>query len=182
MIVLLAMRKLGVTKDNLAQPFRAEGANQWFHTSAEDTVLGTDGDIWWVELESGMDPPQDGALEDITAGVQKAALPETSAAKLQRLREAKEVVESDSDLNDIFMLVRSDTPLLTRKFFLKSLPKARALVITQEQLWQIEGCVDNDPESANNRFTYVTATGKKRTVEGDYLDEPLVIFLEELGD
>ena len=54
LMLLLAMRSLGVTKDNLAQPFRVEGANQWFHTSAEDTVLGTDGDIWWVELESGM--------------------------------------------------------------------------------------------------------------------------------
>lgn len=52
---------------------------------------------------------------------------------------------------------------LTWSYFLEHFPKA------QEQLWRIEAPVDRDPNSCNNRFTYITAAGQKRSAEGDYL-------------
>jgi hypothetical protein len=123
--------------------------------------------------------PTDDPIQAITEGVSMVV---SKAEKLAQLREAREVVEDDSDLTDIFMFVRGDIPL-TKKALLESFPNAKALVITQEQLWQIEDCVDNDPESAGNRFVYINTSGKKRTVKGDYLEEePLVIFIEELGE
>lgn len=106
---------------------------------------------------------------------------ETRTEKLARLHEAGEVIEKDSDLNDIFMFVRSNK-VLTREHFSERFPKAQALVITQEQLWTIEALVDRDLSCCNNRFTYLTASGQKRSIEGDYLDEPFVLFLEDLGD
>jgi|GEM_PF-4050011 len=101
----------------------------------------------------------------------KEALPQE---RLARLREANEVVESDSDLNDIFMFVRSDMPI-TRAAFLKHFPKAQALVITQEQLWKIEAGSDG------NFFSYVAADGRKKYVNADDMEAPLVLFIEDLG-
>jgi len=105
----------------------------------------------------------------------------TKAERLARLREAREVVEDDSDMNDIFMFVRSNNPL-TKALFLKSFPKAKALVITQEQLWSIEAGVDRDETSKNNKFSYISSSGEKKWVVADYMDEGLGLFLEDLGD
>lgn len=128
-----------------------------------------------VEAPAATDDP----IRAITEAVSRVV---SKAEKLAQLREAHEVIEDDSDLNDIFTLVRGDIPL-TRKAFLKSFPNAKALVITQEQLWKIEDYVDHDPESVGNRFVYINASGEKRTIKGDYLEEgPLVIFVEELGE
>jgi len=176
LIVGYAMEQLSVDPKKSG---RRIGGSTYLATNQPNTFVGTDGEAWWIEII----PAEEGSKEDVVpaeiqrnvtgdlARVGDVGLPK--AERLARLREAKEVVEDDSDLNDIFMYARSDMPL-SRKNFIKDFPKARALVITQEQLWKIE--------ADGSYFSYITADGVRKYLNAEEMDEPLVLFLEDFGD
>jgi hypothetical protein len=105
----------------------------------------------------------------------------TLKQRLQVLRESHEVVEVDSEMNDIFMLVRSGV-VLNRANFLSTFPNKRAIVITQEQLLAVEDCVHAQAGSEDNYFVYIKADGKKTGIQAEEMDDPLVLFIEDLGD
>ncbi len=174
-IVSCAQKELGVHADMI--PEHDGNGDVYYKTNQPNTFLGTDGTDWWIEII----PAEE--IEKIIVHIKSIAIGDSvnvadkglsQTERLAKLREAKEVVEDDSDLNDIFMYVRSDMSL-TQTEFLKSFPKAKALVITPEQLGQIEAVADG------NYFSYVTSSGKKKYVNSEEMEEPLVLFLEDLG-
>jgi len=113
------------------------------------------------------------SLEETVHSTRAVTVETTRDARLARLRESHEVVEDDSDMIDIFMYARSDMPV-TRKDFQKDFPKAQALVLTQEQMEKIEA-------QSGNYFSYIDHSGKRRYVNSEDMEEPLVLFLEDLG-
>lgn len=135
------------------------------------TLLSTDGHHRLIEGIS--ETVRSAAIGD------SAPITEENLSKPERLallREAQEVVEEDSDVNDVFMYARSDRPL-TRKDLVDDFPSKKALVITQAQMEQIEaglgdGCF----------FSYINDSGKRVYVNAEDMTEPLVLFLEDLGE
>lgn len=129
-----------------------------------EAVLGHDAPGTSITKEIDRDEPIKAITEDVSR-----------SARLTSLRETHEVIEEDCDLVPIFEFVRSDVAL-TKKDFLKLFPSAKALVITQRQLWEIEDCAEE------NFLSYITATGEQKHVSADGMeDEPLVLFVEDLG-
>lgn len=175
LIVEFARRQLGVP--SAMTPSYTRGEDTFYLTNQADTFLGTDGEDWWIEII----PPDE--IEKITLHVRDIAIGNpapaekdlSKAERLAQLREAHEVVEEDSDLIDVFMYARSDRPL-TKKDFTKDFPGKKALVITPDQLEQIEAGVDD-----GNYFSYIGASGDRKYVRAEDMEEPLVLFLEDLG-
>lgn len=139
----------------------------------EQQIAGSDSPIPGGEATPPSTVAIDQKKSEIADPMRVIEEPVSKVEKLARLREAREVVEDDSDLNDIFMFVRSNISL-SRNRFLASFPHAKALVITQEQMWGIE--------ADGQFFSYIETSGKKKYVSGDDMKENLVLFLEDLGD